>query len=455
MRNIKLPIVLFFLLVISGACQKKKPRAYTSLASAPQILHTSSEHLTDVIVFDIFKPPVASRIYAYTYLAAYEVLRNQYPQYSSLASKLNGFEHVALPDKGKEHCFPLASIHAFLTVGKTLTFSQDKWVKLEKEVYEQYQEMDIPDEVYKRSIEYGEKVAKHVLAYANKDNYKQTRGYRHTLAYKPGSWEPTPPVYAEACEPTWNSIRSFTLDSASQFAPPRPVGYDLDEKSEFYKLTYQVYTIGKNLTVEQRAIAYFWDDNAFVTNLKGHATFAEKKMTPPGHWVAIVRTVAKDKNLSMMQSLEAYTLSSIALYDAFIACWDEKYKSDRVRPITVINKYIDPNWEPFLETPAFPEYVSGHSSISAAAGRILIHLFGDNVAFTDSTEYKYGHGVRSFKSFSECYWETSMSRVYGGIHFRDGVEEGTKQGEKIGDWIWEKLKATPIQTKQESVIAEN
>lgn len=91
--------------------------------------------------------------------------------------------------------------------------------------------------------------------------------------------------------------------------------------------------------------------------------------------------------------------------------------------------------------------MSGHSAISAAAGRVLTHLFGDNVAFTDSTEHKYGHGVKSFESFEQAYWETSWSRVYGGIHFRDAVKEGTRQGEKVGDWVWETIQDKQAEDK--------
>jgi hypothetical protein len=84
-----------------------------------------------------------------------------------------------------------------------------------------------------------------------------------------------------------------------------------------------------------------------------------------------------------MQATEAYTLGALSIFDAFVACWDEKYRTVRIRPETVINNNWDPNWRPFLETPAFPEYVSGHSSISAACGTVLTHLMGNNVAFTD------------------------------------------------------------------------
>ncbi|AHM60813.1 PA-phosphatase-like phosphodiesterase [Flammeovirgaceae bacterium 311] len=436
-------LLFLCLLGMAGCTKEASPEEYNRQASDPGLLHSCSQQLTNVIVHDIFKPPVASRIYAYSFLAAYEALQPLSVQHASLAGKLNGFAAAPAPEAGKTYCYPLASTKAFVEVGKALTFNQEMWQSFEKDFYQQYEDMGIPAEVYERSAAYGEQIAKHILAYAAEDNYKITRGYRHTLSHKPGCWVPTPPTYAEACEPRWNTIRTFTLDSAAQFGPPPPAAYQLEKDSEFYKLTLEVYELDKSLTEEQKNIAYFWDDNPFVTTILGHAAFAEKKMTPPGHWIEIARTVAQDQNISMPDAAEAYALSAIALYDAFIACWDAKYKTDRIRPVTVINSTIDEDWMPFLETPGFPEYVSGHSTISAAAGRILSHKLGNEVAFTDSTEYKWGHGVRSFTSFEQAYWEASISRVYGGIHYRDGVEEGTYLGERIGEWVWAKTKGTP------------
>ena len=101
----------------------------------------------------------------------------------------------------------------------------------------------------------------------------------------------------------------------------------------------------------------------------------------------------------------------------------------------MINADLDPAWQPFLQTPPFPEYTSGHSTISAASAEVLTGIFGDQVAFTDSTEHKYGHGVRTFSSFREAALECSISRVYGGIHYRSGCEEGQKAGARIGQFV--------------------
>lgn len=439
MRFLKFSI-LAITSVFYYSCQKtSSPEEYNAKASDPKLFHETATELTDVIIHDIFKPPVASRIYSYSFLAAYEALVPSSAEYRSLAGQINKFTPTPKPEAGAAYCYPLASVKAFTVVGRTLTFSGNMWDDYEKGLFKKYQEMGIPKDVYDRSIQYGDTIAKHVLAYASKDHYKEIRGFRYTVTNEPGTWVPTPPAYADACEPMWNTVRTFSLDSVTQFRCPPPAKYDLNKNSPFMKLAMEVYNTGKNLTEEQKATAFFWDDNAFVTNVVGHAMFANKKMTPAGHWLAIIRYVTTEKKFDLMKVNEAYTLGALSLFDAFVSCWDEKYRSVRIRPETVINNNWDPNWRPFLETPAFPEYVSGHSTISAACGTVLGKLVGENVAFTDTTEKKYGHGVKSFKSFKEAYWDASISRVYGGIHYRDGVEEGTKLGEKIGANVLNKI----------------
>jgi hypothetical protein len=448
----KLRLLTLALIPFIFSCKKNLSKEeYNAKAADPKLFHETATYLTDVIIHDIFKPPVASRIYSYAFLAAYEALAPGYPEYQSLGGHLVKFKAPMKPDSTLEYCFALSSIKAFTTVGRTLTFSGNMWDDYEKGLFAKYQDMGIPEEVYERSMAYGDSVAKHVLAYSAKDNYKEIRGYRYTVTNAPGTWVPTPPAYADACEPMWNTVRTFALDSVTQFRCPPPAKYDLAKDSPFMKLAMEVYNTGNTLTEDQKATAYFWDDNAFVTNVVGHAMFANKKMTPAGHWLAIIKTVTTDRKYNLMQATEAYTLGALAIFDAFVSCWDEKYRSVRIRPETVINSNWDPEWRPFLETPAFPEYVSGHSSISAACGVVLTHLIGDNVAFTDTTEKKYGHGVKSFKSFKEAYWDASISRVYGGIHYRDGVEEGTYLGEKIGENILKRA----VTRKEQNAVAGN
>ena len=160
--------------------------------------------------------------------------------------------------------------------------------------------------------------------------------------------------------------------------------------------------------------------------------FATKKITPGGHWIGITKIATKKANLNLMETIQTYALVSISLFDAFIICWDEKWRSILVRPETVINQYIDSEWIPFLQTPPFPEYTSGHSVISRSAAKILTHLLGDNFEFLDTSEEKYGLPARNFKSFIHASEEAAISRIYGGIHYMPAITYGVEQGEKVG-----------------------
>lgn len=439
MKNTKKYIYLLLLpfLIMVTSCEKKAKEAYLKEVAQADFYHESLNKLTEVMIHDIFSPPVASRIYSYANLAAYEAMVAENKDFPTMVGKIKDLKELPAAPK-EEYCYPLAGIKAFMTVARGLTFSVQKYDDFENGLYKKFEAAKVPSEVIERSMKYGEEVGKAVLDYAKKDNYPQTRGLRYTLQNKPGTWKPTPPSYSDAVEPNWGTIRSMVLDSATQFAPPSPYPYDLAKTSPFMKEVMDVYEKGKTLSEEEKRIAWFWDDNAFVMNVVGHVMFANKKMTPGGHWLAITQTICKKNNTDLMHSVQAYLLVSMALRDAFIQCWKEKYTSHKIRPETVINESVDAQWVPYLQTPPFPEYTSGHSTISGASSVVLTAIFGDNVAFTDSTEHKFGHGVGNFKSFSDAAEQASISRVYGGIHFKSACDEGLVAGRKIGDLVLKK-----------------
>ena len=163
--------------------------------------------------------------------------------------------------------------------------------------------------------------------------------------------------------------------------------------------------------------------------------FATKKITPGAHWIGIAKIAAKLTNADIAKTVHTYTKTSITIMDGFISCWDEKYRSNLIRPETLINEHIDENWEPVLQTPPFPEYTSGHSVVSGAAAVALTSIYGDNFAFDDDTEVQYGLPVRSFPSFTAAADEAAISRMYGGIHYRAAVEVGVKQGRDLGTFV--------------------
>jgi len=252
-------------------------------------------------------------------------------------------------------------------------------------------------------------------------------------------WQPTPPDYMDATEPWWNKIMPLALDSCSQCKPPAPYAYSSKQNSLFFKDAVTVYKSAHQLTDSLKEITAFWDDNPFVMNHSGHAAFATKKMTPGGHWIAIASLACQQSKASEVKTAQALAATSIALLDGFISCWDEKYRSEVVRPATFINHYIDPNWQPFLQTPPFPEYPSGHSVVSASAAVVLTQLFGENFNFTDSSEMQYQGVARSFPSFYAAANEAGLSRFYGGIHYMNAINKGSVQGKEVGRIVLLKL----------------
>jgi hypothetical protein len=318
-----------------------------------------------------------------------------------------------------------------MKVAKALVFSKDSINKAQEKLLTQFKSID--KSIYQRSFSFGDSIGSIVLQRAGTDNYKLTRGMpRYSVFKEKGKWLQTPPDYADAIEPYWYMIKPLLMDSASQFGPPPPPPYDLNKSSVYYKELKEVYDVSKQLTKEQDTIAHYWDDNPFVSEHKGHLTYANKKTTPVGHWMGIVAILSGTDNKDEILTARAYALSSSAVFDAFISCWDEKFRSKTIRPISVIRETLESEWNALLQTPPFPEYTSGHSVISASAATVLTKQFGENRAFHDTTELQYLGMQRSFTSIEAASDEAGISRLYGGIHFRSAIEKGKEQGKKIG-----------------------
>lgn len=425
--------------------------AYKKKIQEAELFHSSVQNLSDIIVYDIFSPPVASRIYMYPTIAAYEIVAQAYPQnYKSLAGQLKDLEKIS--PMTQDVCPHLAALYAYNLVGKTLIFSEDKMEDFQQKQAMQIKAIGVPRRVRKASLAYAKKVSAHILNWVNGDMYNQTRTFpRYTIQEEDHFWKPTPPDYMDGIEPHWKKIRTLVLDSANQYQPKAPLSFDLSMGSPFQKQLQQVYDISKVLTDEQVEIAKFWDCNPYVSHHRGHAMFATKKITPGGHWIGITAIATRKAQSDFAETINAYAHVSIALFDAFISCWDEKWNTLVVRPETLINKYYDQEWLPLLQTPPFPEYTSGHSVISRASAVVLTKLYGENFAFDDTTEVAYGLPVRAFKSFIHASEEAAISRLYGGIHYKMAIEQGVEQGNKVGEHIAKNLQTQIEPTRLVSI----
>jgi len=433
-------IYLLFPVLVILSCQKEE----TPIVVSPQQLHSSIDKVTEIMIHDIFSPPVASRIYAYPNIAAYEIISRNDDRYTSLVGQVHELTPIPSPDATKPVNNALAALIAHMDLSRRLIFSEDKMEVFRDSLYAIWTSQN-KDE-FEASKEYGLRVADHIGAWMDKDNYKQTRTMpKFTINTDEVSrWQPTPPSYMAGIEPHWSKIRPFVIETADQFKPVPPPPFSMEEGSDFYTEVKEVYDISMKITEEgdtseEIAIAQFWDCNPYVSVTRGHLMFATKKITPGAHWIGITKIACKKDRSDFNKTVYAYTKTSIAIADAFISCWDEKYRSNLIRPETLINEHIDENWKPVLQTPPFPEYTSGHSVVSGAASTILTDVFGENFAFKDDTELPYGLPVRTFTSFREAADEAAISRMYGGIHYRAAVEIGVKQGRDLGSYVVENL----------------
>ena len=408
-----------------------------------KILFTTSDYVralkqaTDVMVNDVTSPVAAARYYGYINLCANETVAlfdKQQPHFAGIVKGLNNI--TVDEDLVKKSDPSLATVLALYKSANRLLPSGYLLLKNIDSLKLVVKKRKLAFEKVSATFELVDEVVKQVLKYASADGFARLSGLRRfTPQTGDEYWQPTAPGFMSAIEPHWNTLRTYILDSCSQFACIPPHKYSSDTSSLFYKDLKEVYQLGKNLSRQQSEIAMFWDCNPFALQQLGHLEFGIKKISPGGHWMGITGIACKKQKLSLSKTAYAHAVVSIGLADAFISCWNDKYKYNRVRPVTAIKKLIDRNWSPLLQTPPFPEYTSGHSVISTTAATILTHILGDKFSFTDNTEVEFGLPPRKFNSFIEASQEAAISRLYGGIHFRDAIENGVKEGEQIGRFI--------------------
>jgi len=343
------------------------------------------KHATDVMVNDVASPVAASRYYAYINLAANETVALFDNKQTQLTGKLKGLNDIAVDDsliKKSDQQFAV-----ILVLYKSATRLLPSGYMLQKHLdslKSVARKRKLTVEKINATVELTNKVVEQVLKYAYADGFVRLSGFkRFTPLTGDEYWQPTAPGFMAAIEPNWNTLRTFILDSCSQFVGGPPNEYSADTNSLFYKEMKEVYRLGKNLSSEQSAIAMFWDCNPFALQQVGHLEFGIKKISPGGHWMGITGIACKKQKLSLQRTAYVHAIVSIGIADAFISCWNNKYKYNRVRPVTAIQRLIDRNWSPLLQTPPFPEYTSGHSVISTAASTILTNLFGDHFSFTE------------------------------------------------------------------------
>jgi hypothetical protein len=204
---------------------------------------------------------------------------------------------------------------------------------------------------------------------------------------------PRPPML-----PNFGQVRPWMMTS-TDVARERPAAPPSTSSAQMQQELAEVKQTTQNLTREQMAIAYKWNDGA--------ATY-----TPPGHWNDIATEYVRDARWSEVRAARAFALLNMAMHDAAVGCWDAKFAYFNPRP-----SQLDPEIKTIIGLPNFPSYTSGHSTFSAAAAEVLSYLFPAGAS-----------------TFSQMKDEAAISRMYGGIHYRSDIEAGKDHGRRIGGY---------------------
>lgn len=449
----------------------------------PRMVSEWMHTLYGVIRVERLSPPVASRLMGYVSTALYSGLAAATPRMPSLAGQLNGFPALPKADNPSDHDATLTAVAAERVVidsllREALPTTRAALARLADSLTTARATSGVSEAVRSRSEHLGRRIGLAIVGWSHGDGFDSTRtlpayvppaGLAYWVNDAPASifasqnesgasefvalnnpanmlkagtvsdrglilnrpkraGKVLPPVnMAGMSEPYWGQVRPFVLTNWAECPAPEPPSYAVDSASPLYHDADVVRRTRTSLTPEQRAIALYWADNSGESG------------TPVGHWLSIASQMVSERRLSADDAARLMVLTSVAQADAFVASWGYKYKHNLIRPRMYIRRVMDSTWEPLIPTPPFPEYPSGHSTVSAAAATVLTAVVGD-VAFDDSTGLTIGSPVRRFDSFAAAAREAGLSRVYGGIHFPYGNDGGRTLGECIGAKVVDRMR---------------
>jgi hypothetical protein len=368
-------------------------------------------------------PHVAySRHFAYTAIAFYEAMLPGNKKYKSMAGQLQELKN--LPSYTPQADFvATASASAAYADMLRYFYGKNPNASLIDSMETASRSVWLRSGGAKGSIEnsvtFGRSISKTIQQWSETDHANNAND-PYVAPSGEGLWVSTPPTFSKAAVPYWKNNRTFINVRANELYTVTPPQYSTLPDSKYLLMSKEVFDVSQRLTEEQKEIAWHWDDSP------------GKFLTVPGHWSSILAQVIKKYNTDLATSAEAYLKMHLALHDASVVAWSGKYTYHVLRPISVIQKSIQPDWTSLIETPPHPEFPAAHATLSAAAATGLTSALGDAVSFVDDTYRELGMKSRTFASFQAAAAEAGISRLYGGIHYRFSIDEGLKIGKATG-----------------------
>lgn len=434
----KISIYFIFLIAIITGCSNDNVTNNVATNPSPTATNMDAKYASDWVktLYRIMSdqqpnPPKCSRTFSYVGVGMYEAIRNGIPFARSLSGQLNSMPEMPAIQQDSIYDWPtvLAATSQKLTrkVIDTLFTSSDVLVN---ELYiAQYEERKsiVGQEVADRSVTYGIAIADKIIEWAQTDKYRETRTMVYTIpprSINRSFWEPLNPG-DRPTEPFWGMIRPMAIPELESCIMHHTAQFDSIPGNIYYEDAIEVSNIAANITEEQKNTAVYWNDKI-------------RTGTPPGHWLMIGLGVAGDQGLKLDRAVELYCKLGIVARDCFIVCWKEKYDKNLLRPESYIRDWIRNDFFAYIQTPSFPEYPSGHSTVSGGCAEILTDFFGP-IQFTDRTHIPIGYGERTYNNFYEARDEAGMSRLYGGIHFMTANTNGKAMGKLVAQALLSRI----------------
>ena len=372
------------------------------------------------------------------------------PTYQSLHGQLTDMPEMPAVARGDTYHWPTCANAALATMTRklfsTTTASgfyetvQAQVDNLETELNDQYR-AEVDTAIFKRSMEFGKEVANRIFEWSTKDKANWPAGPYQLPSHIAGQWQPET-ASSPISFPYWGYNRLMVQGSLDYTVSPPPPPYSADPASLYYAQMKEVYDVSQSLTSEQKLIAKYYEDS-------------NPGLPAGAHYVSILKQTLEQFNPALDKAAVTYAKTGISLFDATTGSFKAKYEYLRERPFSFIRTVIAPvadpanQWKPLIGTPSFPDFPSNHAVFSSSVAYSLASLYGNNTPFVNSTyefrTFDFGGGPvslgsRHHASFDAMTQEISMSRLYGGIHYRYSCEEGMKQGKKIAQNIDSKLK---------------
>jgi len=425
------------------ALASSPPEANASVTDA-EVAHAWVRTAYRAVLLENLTPPTAARAYAHAALAMYEAAVDGMPHHRSLAGSVQGLAAAPgpAPTGGRGRLdWPVAVsaaardlLDALLPHRSPLT--RPLLQEAHAAVLADRRRTGADARLVVASERHGAAAAARVLGRALADGHAEASARPYTPPTgQPWHWVSTPPNFRPAIEPYCSEVRPFLLRSLDEVEPAPTVPFSTEPGSAFHAQALAALDQSRVNGDAERATARYWTDNpGSFTPPFGTATGL-----PAGHWMRIASQATEQRGLALDDTLEALVHLGAATHDAFLACWTTKYRTNLLRPITYINRWIDPTWTSFVNTPQFPEHTSGHSVSSAAASVVLTDLLGART-FVDDTQAHLGMPARTYPSFEAASLEAARSRLFGGIHYPSGIEAGLEQGRRIGALAVDRLR---------------